>query len=1139
MQRVISRNSPEKMEVKVGNRLYQVVFSPLPEQERIIISGFDISDQKEFEKEIQKNETREVENIKLEDIFDIPAIQSLIDDLYKLTHITIGLIDLKGNVSVIAGRQEICSRFHRVHPETCKKCIESDTKLSLGVAPAELKMYKCKNNMWDIATPLIVEGQHIGNIISGQFFFDDEHIDYELFRSQARKYGFNEEEYLAALEKVPRLSREAVNKNMSFFMKLANTLSQLSHSNFKLAKSLSERDTLLEALRKSESKYLQIMETAQEGVWIIDCNDRTVFANQRLSKMLGYNIDEIMGQTPQKFLSSEFLTMADDRLREHRQRVRQAIDYRFTRKDGSDLWCIVSTHQLFDDEGNYAGSLGMLTDITERKKAEEALRESEEQYRMLFTNMTEGFGLLEIIYNNDGRPYDYRYLETNPAFELYLGVKKEQMLGRTMREVFPNVSPIAIEKYGEVALSYQPKNFEIFSEIANRPLDIHAFVSEKGKLALILRDITERKVAEAKLKDTLDNLDILVKERTVELEQTYNSLKESERRLAEAQEIANIGSWERNIATNKLHWSDEMYRIFGLKPQEFEMTYDLFLSHYVHPEDQDYLDNAVKGALNGKPFSIDYRIILANGEERIVHAKGEVVFDEQHNPVRIRGTTQDITEHKQTEEAIKKQASLIDLSPDAIITCQLDGTITFWSKGAQLLYGWTSQEAIGRIAQTLLKTRFLQPLEQIIKQVQSTGYWSGELIHFTKDDRQVIVQSRWQAEFDDQGNVKDIFESNVDISERKNSEEALQQSNERLRLAQQAARIGTFEWNIQTGVNTWTPEMEAVYGLQPGEFDKTQTAWEQLVHAEDRQNAINMVEQAFQTGEPTEGEWRIIWRDGSIHWLTGRFQVFRDEAGQPLRLTGVNIDITKQKEADEALAKIEIARKQEIHHRIKNNLQVISSLLDLQAEQFRVKEFIKNSEVLEAFRESQDRVISMALIHEELYKGGGFETLNFSPYIKELTENLYQTYSVGKNNISLKLDLEENTYLDMDIAVPLGIIVNEFVSNSLKHAFPTGNEGEIRIELHREKNEECITNDEDCTTFVLTVSDNGIGIPDDFEIEELDSLGMQLVNTLVDQLDGELEIKRDNGTEFTVRFTVTENNNSTKEASYLRLVDND
>ncbi|MCO5384372.1 MAG: PocR ligand-binding domain-containing protein [Methanosarcina barkeri] len=92
------------------------------------------------------------------------------DDLYELTHITIALVDLKGNIPIIAGRQEICSRFHRVHPETCKHCVESDTKLSLGVAPGEFKMYKCKNNMWDVATPLIVGGQHIGNIFSGHFF---------------------------------------------------------------------------------------------------------------------------------------------------------------------------------------------------------------------------------------------------------------------------------------------------------------------------------------------------------------------------------------------------------------------------------------------------------------------------------------------------------------------------------------------------------------------------------------------------------------------------------------------------------------------------------------------------------------------------------------------------------------------------------------------------------------------------------------------------------------------------------------------------------------------------------------------------------------------------------------------------------
>ncbi len=238
----------------------------------------------------------------------------------------------------------------------------------------------------------------------------------------------------------------------------------------------------------------------------------------------------------------------------------------------------------------------------------------------------------------------------------------------------------------------------------------------------------------------------------------------------------------------------------------------------------------------------------------------------------------------------------------------------------------------------------------------------------------------------------------------------------------------------------------------------------------------------------------------------------------------IEAQLTKRKKAEEELAKIVIVRKQEIHHRIKNNLQVISSLLDLQAETFRDKECIKDSEVLKAFRESQNRVISMALIHEELYKGGGFETLNFSPYIEELTVNLLHAYSVGNTDLSINMDLVENAFFDMDTAVPLGMIVNELVSNSLKHAFKGRDRGEIQIKLSREENEECIKCiNEDCSTaYVLSVSDNGVGIPKNLEIEDLNSLGMQLVVTLVDQLDGKFELKSNSGTEFAIRFTVTE-----------------
>jgi PAS domain S-box-containing protein len=136
---------------------------------------------------------------------------------------------------------------------------------------------------------------------------------------------------------------------------------------------------------------------------------------------------------------------------------------------------------------------------------------------------------------------------------------------------------------------------------------------------------------------------------------------------------------------------------------------------------------------------------------------------------------------------------------------------------------------------------------------------------------------------------------------RRSAENALHASAMRIRLAQQVSRIGTFEWNIQTGVNIWTPELEAMYGLPAGAFARTQSAWENLVHPEDRPAAVKLVKQAFETAAPTQGEWRVVWPDGSVHWLGGRWQVFKDLDGTPLRMTGVNIDITVSKQAEERL----------------------------------------------------------------------------------------------------------------------------------------------------------------------------------------------------------------------------------------------
>ncbi len=222
-------------------------------ERKVAEDKLDLSEQR-IKMKLEKilSPARKIENLMLTDIIDVQVIQSLMNDYYKLANMHIGINDLKGNVLVSAGWQDICTKFHRVHPQASKYCVESDTKLALTAIPRELKIYKCKNKMWDIVTPIMLEDQHVGYIFSGQFFFDDEPLDYEFFRSQARKYDFNEKEYIAALNKVPRLSRKTVEMGMSFLMAFANTLSQLSCSNFKQAQLLAERNALVNALQKAE-----------------------------------------------------------------------------------------------------------------------------------------------------------------------------------------------------------------------------------------------------------------------------------------------------------------------------------------------------------------------------------------------------------------------------------------------------------------------------------------------------------------------------------------------------------------------------------------------------------------------------------------------------------------------------------------------------------------------------------------------------------------------------------------------------------------------------------------------------------------------------------------------------------------------
>jgi PAS domain S-box-containing protein len=283
---------------------------------------------------------------------------------------------------------------------------------------------------------------------------------------------------------------------------------------------------------------------------------------------------------------------------------------------------------------------------------------------------------------------------------------------------------------------------------------------------------------------------------------------------------------------------------------------------------------------------------------------------------------------------------------------------------------------------------------------------------------------------------------------------------------------------------------KSVYELSPKEFAD-------LYHEKDRALLQNPGIQIYESTVKDRG--------GVVHNVIFHKATFSNMDGSVGGLIGAILDITDRKRAEvqlhASLREKDILLR-EIHHRVKNNMQVIIGLLDLQASSS------GNPELMEMLNKGQSRIRSMALVHEKLYASKDFTRINLAGYLRTLSQDLFQSYKINPGKIDLIIQTD-GVYVDINKAIPCGLVLNELISNVLKHAFPGDRQGELQIIIREEKN----------TEMEIVVRDNGMGLPDDVDINQPRTMGLNLVNGLVKkQLKGQMEVRRDNGTEIRIKF---------------------
>ncbi|MDI6697670.1 MAG: PAS domain S-box protein [Candidatus Saccharicenans sp.] len=504
-----------------------------------------------------------------------------------------------------------------------------------------------------------------------------------------------------------------------------------------------------------------------------------------------------------------------------------------------------------------------------------------------------------------------------------------------------------------------------------------------------------------------------------------------------------------------------------------------------------------------KPLKFYESLIDKNGRERYFESIKSPVFDQADNLIGIVGISRNITELKQAEDRLKESErsfrSVFENSTLGLYRTTPDGRILLANPTLIRMLGYESFEELANRNLEIDGFEPGYPRKMFLERIKREGEIRGlEAAWRKKDGSFIYVRESARAIKDETGKIL-YFEGTVeDITERKEAELKLAAQQELFQTVLDSAEDIILILDKDYRILLFNRVAERYFGVSPGEV--TGRSMADFYPADGWPAARERFDKVFR-GETIREDVHLDFR-GRKMILSVTEVPLRNEAGEVYGLCGIAREISHrvqlERELESSLREKE-ALLREIHHRVKNNMQIISSLLNLQAYH------VQNPELTVILKDCQNRIRSMAMIHEHLYKSTNLARIDFANYLNRLLLHLYNVHRQSLEKIELETELQP-VEMDIGTAIPLGLLASELISNSFKHAFPGGRTGRVRIILHSIP----------AAGFKLEISDNGIGLPDDFSFEQTRTFGMQLVVLLKDQLGARLEVDRKSGTRFII-----------------------